>query len=548
MPKPVRHAIAELSAADQTQMVQNLARRLAPHTGPVRHIETHISHVLLAGPDAYKFKKVLRTAFLDQSTRARRRHACKAEVTINRRLAPDWYLGTRRVTGSAQQPALDGAGPVLDTAVHMRTFDEAGLWDRLAAAGKLGPADVDALAERLARFHASAKPAPAKSRLGRPLQQRALVRAALQQLRQTLPPGPATALLDRIDAWEASSYARLAPLLAQRRTAGQVREGHGDLHLGNVARADGTVLAFDAIEFSAAMRWLDVMSDLAFMAMDLQAHGLHGLAHRFVDAYLQHTGDYEGLPVLAYQQVYRAAVRALVAQLRAHQQDPAAAGPPLHPDAWRYLQLAAKLTQERPRVWFITHGLSGSGKTTHSQSLLEQAGAVRVRADVERKRLAGLPALAKAADSSPGTPELYGPAMNQATYARLLTLGQTVVKAGWPVILDATFLRQADRQAARLAAQDAGVPFVLLHFEAPADILYQRVGQRAATGRDASDADARVVASQAVNAEPLTQEEATLAWCVTAARSPGTVPPTADWSVWLTQLGPALQTTPELKS
>ena len=527
----------EITPERQRRLVGALIERLGQDGAPVRHVETHISHVLLHSGLAYKIKKALATPYLDQSTLARRRAACAEELRLNRRLAPDTYLDVVAVTGSEARPELGGDGPVLDVAVRMRAFDEDGLWDRLAARGALRAADVDELAARLAGFHQSAAVALPQGPWGTPAQ----VRPALcDSLRELLAPaalvaGPRAvdrAALERLQRWEAEAYPRLQAVIAQRLAAGRVREGHGDLHLGNVAREAGRCLVFDGIEFDPGLRWIDVMSDVAFMAMDLQAQGLPTLAHRFVNAYLEASGDYEGLRVLGYYLVHRALVRAKVALMRAGQ----TAGTE-HDQALeavrRYVHLALGCAMPRPRALLVTHGLSGSGKTTLTQDLLEALGAPRVRADVERKRLGGLGAL-QPSGSPPGG-GLYVSPMSQATYQRLFTAAAAALEGGWPVILDAGFLRLADRASARRIAAAHGVPFVILHFEAPPALLRRRLRERAARATDASEADESVLALQLQTQEPLLPAERVLTQVVQASAAPA-LPPRVDWAPLLARL------------
>lgn len=535
-------APVEITLAEQTRMVQALAdsfvREAGAGAGPApRHVETHISHVLLHAGHAFKFKKAIATSFLDQSTLARRRDACAEELRLNRRLAPDLYLDTVEVIGMPDAPRLvsaaargelarnepgetreaRGGAPVLDVAVRMRQFDENALWDRLALRGELGRADIDDLAGRLARFHAEAAVAPGDdpgSPYGQPAQVRQVLLDSLADLqahapRAGWPDAEALAGLARLREWEADAFARTRPAMARRLASGRVREGHGDLHLGNVAREGGRCLVFDGIEFNAAFRWLDVMDEVAFMAMDLHAHGLPSLAHRFVNAYLEASGDYDGLRVIGYYHVHRALVRAKVAQLRIEQaaEGERAAAVAL---AARYFALALRLAEgaaggRRRPMFLITHGLSGSGKTTLTQGLVEAAGAVRVRADVERKRLAGL-AAHQPSGSSPCT-GLYTAAMNEATQARLLAAAGDVVEAGFTVIVDATFIRRGARDEARRCVARLGVPFVVLRFEAPAEVLRERVRARLARGDDASEADEAVLAAQQLALEPLQADE-----------------------------------------
>lgn len=531
---------AELDLAAQSRLLETLAQRLSAAGGDrgpegkgvsgadgVRRIDTHISVVLLHGGYAYKFKKALRTAFLDQSTLARRQAACAEELRLNRRFAPELYLAVVPVTGTPDEPVLGGTGPPLDVAVKMHAFDNAGLWDRLAAAGQLGAAQVDELAATVARFHDGAAVAAPDSAMASPSQQRQPVLENLDELDALATGIGMRAALRRLRQAEAQGYDRLAAPMAQRLAAGAVRECHGDLHLGNVVQHAGRATLFDGIEFKPEWRWLDVMNEVAFMAMDLHAHGLTTLAHRFVDAYLQRRGDYAGVRLLPWFAAYRAAVRAKVALLRAAQ--PGAERQRETRAARHYLALALALARTgaapRRQALVITHGYSGSGKTTLTQSLLEAAGAVRIRADVERKRLAGLDALARSASSVGGG--LYAPAMTAATYARLLEAAAPVVDAGCPAILDATFLRHAQREAARRWAVARGLPFVVLDFPVPPALLRQRLRERTLRGGDASEADLQVLDMQLRTAEPLHVDEAGAVFTVAASTAPGLPPLTA---------------------
>ncbi|MFN9193124.1 MAG: AAA family ATPase [Pseudomonadota bacterium] len=525
---------AELTPAQQQRMVQALAAALGRSGNTPRHVETHVSHVLLHGGHAYKIKKALATSFLDQSTLARRHAACEEELRLNRRLAAHLYLDVVPITGTPDAPKLGGEGPLLDVAVRMLAFDEAGLWDRLAAGGALCADDVDELAALLARFHGAAAAAPAGGTLGRPEPVRAALRSSLRDVHAALPEADdaGRALVEQVQRWESETGPRLAPVMARRLASGRVREGHGDLHLGNVARTGSGCLVFDCIEFADDFRWLDVISEVAFLAMDLQAHGLPALAHRFVDTYLQHCGDYDGVRVLDYYLVHRALVRAKVALLRAAQADGNAREQALAA-ARRYLGVAQRTTLPRPHALLITHGFSGSGKTSLTQGLLEAEGAVRIRADVERKRLAGLDALDRAGAAAGS---LYTAAMSEATYARLLDAATSVLEGGWTAIVDATFLRGADRRAAYARAAVLGVPFAVLHFDAPAQVLRERLKRRAALGADASDADAAVLAAQQQAQEPLAPDEMPWVHVVQALPDKADAAPVADWTAlrqWL---------------
>ena len=467
-------------------------------------IETHISYVLIAGQDAWKLKKALNLGFADFSTPTLRRFYCDEELRLNRRTAPQLYLGVRPLTGSAEQPAIDGAGPAIDWVLHMRAFAQDGLWDRLAGRGALGPQQVDALVEVLCDLHGAAAVAAPDGSYGQPQQLRQPMSDNLRVLGTLCRDGDERQWLDRLRQWEAQAFDALRETFVQRLAAGRVREAHGDLHLGNVTQIDGRPVLFDCLEFSAELRWTDVFSDVAFMAMDLQSHGLDALSHRFVNAYVERSGDAEGLRVLRYYRVHRALVRAKVAALRAAQLDTAAAAPErasLH----HYLRVALESSHPPPPVLLLTHGFSGSGKTVATQGLLEACGAIRFRADVERKRLFGLDPLQRSTEAELAL--LYSSPAGRATQQRLREQAALALQCGYSVILDATFLAREARDQARALAARLGVRVVILHFEASPDALRTRVRQRAQRRDDASDADLEVLEAQLSQAQPLQRDE-----------------------------------------
>src|SRR5690606_6028810 len=288
------------------------------------------------------------------------------------------------------------------------------------------------------------------------------------------------------------------PVFDARKRQGWVREGHGDLHLANVVVLDAQVTAFDCIEFDPGLRWIDVQNDAGFLAMDLLAHERADLAFAFLDAWLGELGDYGGLAVLRYYLAYRAVVRELVASIRRAQRAEST-------EPSRYARLATRLldTQE-PRL-LITHGVSGSGKSFLARELLGRAGAIRIRSDLERKRLHGLDPHSRS--HSALDEGLYGADASQRTYARLLELAAISLDAGWPTIVDATFLRAADRAPFRRLAAERGVPFSILACRADEPVLRARIEARLARGVDPSDADLRVLERQLARRDALHDDE-----------------------------------------
>lgn len=449
---------------------------------PTTLIETHISRLVLGATRVWKFKRPVTLPFVDYAPLAARERFCEEELRLNRRLAPDLYLGVTRL---ADTPG----GATVDAAVCMQRFPDGALWSEQLAAGTLTPAHVDRLAARLGAFHRAAAPAPPGRGFGSAAERRTEAIDAVRSLAGRVP----EAARAELEAWFEAESARLAPLWAQREAAGFVRECHGDLHLHNLLVVGDEAWAFDGIEFNDRLRFIDITDDVGFAVMDLQAHGRRDLAFRLLDGWLDATGDHAGLPALRFATAYRATVRAEVSTLQGAA-DAAA----------RYLQLALALARRHEARLLVMHGLPGSGKTTLATALLEAAGAVRLRSDVERKRLAGL---AAQADSRAAGLDLYGADITERTYAELLARAAPALDAGWPVILDAAYLRRAQRDAAAAVAAARGVAFAILDCTAPLAELRRRVAARQARGGDASEADVGVLEDLLRVHEPLGADE-----------------------------------------
>ena len=474
--------------------------------GEIELLETHISWVLLAGDFAYKIKKPVSLGFVDFSTLEARRFYCEEELRLNRRTAPELYLEVVPITGPPDLPAMGGTGPAFEYAVKMRRFPQEALLDRVAKAGHLTAAQVDAFARSVAAFHAGVARAGANGAFGSPREILAEAVANFTQLEALDDAADTRGARQALCAWTLAEFNRLEPRFAGRKNDGHVRECHGDLHLGNVALLAGEPVAFDAIEFNEAFRWIDTMNEVAFPVMDLFHHGLPRLAHRFLDAYLDATADFGGLTVLRFYLVYRAMVRAKVSCIRAHQEGIESADRERSARAYRgHLALAQKLSRPVTPALIVMHGLSGSGKSTASQALVDALGALRLRSDVERKRLHGLDAGART-KSAPGA-GLYSPEADRITYARLAELAGEILDAGYPAIVDATFLKGVWREMFRDFARERGAPFVLVACAAPEATLRARVETREREGADASEAGIAVLERQIAALEPLAADE-----------------------------------------
>ncbi len=466
---------------------------------PVRVIETHISWVLLTGPYAYKIKKPLRLSFLDYSSLVRRRTCCEEELRLNRRYAPDLYLGLASVRGAAAAPRVDlddsGEGEAIEYAVRMRQFDPRDELNALLAGHDVAGPEMVALGALVAGFHAKAITVDPAQPYGRADVVRRVILDNFGELRRLPEAAAWTGDLATLEHWVEQTHLRLGSLIEARRTAGRVRECHGDLHCGNVVRWQGALTPFDGIEFEPALRFVDVMNDLAFLTMDLAAHGRRDLRSAVLQAWTQSLGDFGGLPLLPLFEVYRALVRAKVAALRALQE---AAGSPERArdcaSAAAYLQWAMARTREAPPSLALTCGLSGSGKTTLARALAERLGWLHVRSDVERKRLAGLGPLEDS--RSPPDAGLYTRECTQRTYERLLECAEHALRGGESILVDAAFLKRDERRRMLELARHLRVPAAVLHCAAPVAVLRERVAERAQSRRDASEAGLDVLARQ----------------------------------------------------
>ena len=297
--------------------IQNLLKPGAfPHdTGKMQLLETHISWIVLTGRYAYKVKKPVKFSFLDFSTLELRRRYCLDELALNRRWSDDRYIDVCPVNGTHEQPCVSGDGEVIDYAVRMKQFDQDALLVHLLSVDHLQGRHFETFALQLARFHQRVDGAPGP-RLGTPEVIRRHVMDNLDILFRDGLPEPDRLLANRVREFSERWFEEHRDLLAARRANGFVRECHGDLHLGNMLMCDDRIELFDCLEFNAALRWTDVMSEVAFMTMDLENHGRRDFARRFLNAYIEHTGDHAGLAVLPFYMAYRAVVRAKVDQLR----------------------------------------------------------------------------------------------------------------------------------------------------------------------------------------------------------------------------------------
>ena len=488
-PAGVRHLVA-----DQGEVIAFLTEPASygPDIERVERIATHGAMVFLAGTRAYKMKRAVRYPYMDFSTLALRKTTCEREIALNRRTAPELYLDVEAVVrGADGKLALGGPGEPVEWLVVMKRFDQDGLCDRLARAGRLTPGLMAALADEIATFHdgaerldAAAAPGGGAAGLG------AVIEENLSELGERpdlFPPGDVAAFARASRA----ALNRLAPLLDGRLAAGFVRRCHGDLHLRNICVIDGRPRIFDAIEFNDAIACIDVLYDLAFLIMDLEHRGLRGHANLVLNRYLQHEAEAAGLAALPLFLSVRAAVRAKVDVSMADSQSDALTTQALYDEAGAYFHAARAYLEPPPPRLVAIGGLSGTGKTSLARELAPDLGAppgaLHLRSDVLRKALAGVGELNRL------PPESYTPAASEAVYAELLRRAHAALDAGRAVIVDGVYARPAERAAIEALAHDLGLPFHGLWLDCPEPVMVERVAARLG---DASDATAEVVRGQ----------------------------------------------------
>lgn len=498
----------------------------------VEILETHISWVLLTGRYAYKIKKPVNLGFLDFTTLEKRVFCCREELRLNRRLAPGLYLEVVGITGSPDRPLIGGGGEAIEYAVKMLQFGQDQLASRLLRSGSLTSQHIEQLAGKIAAFHRQAAAAGAGSRFGSPQTLKAQVLQNFDQIAALPGAGSERSALGDLRNWSERELSAGEARFGARQAAGRVREGHGDLHLGNIALVDGEITPFDCIEFSAELRWNDVASEAAFLVMDLIDRCRRDFAFLFLSSYLELTGDYDAMAVLRFYLVYRAMVRAKVHCLRAHQPHIDGTERARLLDAFRdYLKLAAGFTLPSRPSLVVMHGLSGSGKSVVSHALLQAAGAIRIRSDVERKRLHDMAALEHPASGVASG--IYAGEATRRVYRHLAQLAREIIAAGYSVILDAAFLSRWQRDLMRDLARELAVPFAVASLQGPETVLRARILRRSGEGTDASDADLAVLAHQLATQNPIAEDERAGAITLDAALPPEALAATAGWRALL---------------
>jgi hypothetical protein len=493
------------SGADGFRIEDLLADAAYPH--PITHLkllQTHISWVVLTGSYAYKIKKPVRYTFIDASTLQRRHFLCEEELRLNRRFAPDLYLDVVPIVRDGGQLRVGGKGDPVEFALRMHEFDPSQELAAQLAQNTVTAQDMNAFAVAIADSHLRAAVAAPQGPFGSFQKVRAAMFENFALLRTHLRGTRELELLDRLAVWTEDSLTRLEPLIQSRRQSGRVRECHGDLHARNIVHWRQQWLPFDCLEFDPELRCIDVISDVAFLFMDLMSRQRADLAHEFLSRYLEVTGDYEGLRSLPLYAAYLALVRAKVDALGAD-----TAGPDerqtLEARLVERLATAVHFMDAEAPALVIMHGVTGSGKSWLSERMISAIPAVRIRSDLERKRLAGVaPTGRRVFDVGKGD---YTEASKQRTYDRLLECAGSALEGGRSVIIDATFLDPVHRDLFRALALQQRCRFLIVSCVSDAATLQTRLEMRSRDGLDPSEATQAVLDEQLRSLQPLTADE-----------------------------------------
>ena len=495
---------------EETLIASLLQERAYPHpVDNIQLLETHISWVILTGSFAYKIKKPIKLEFLDFSSLEQRKKACDDELRLDRRWAPELYLDVVAICGSFEKPVVGGGGFPVEYAVKMRQFPQTAQLDAQLDAGLLTDADMYELAEMIATQHDSAA-------IIDQLNVKDVfesIRAPMLENIEHLKSHVSRDELHELSSWTKKSLRDLRSSLMQRQRDGFVRECHGDLHLRNLVRLPSGIVAFDSVEFSAALRNIDVISDVSFLVMDLIVRERQDLAYLLINRYLECTGDYAGMSVFGLYYVYHALIRAKVASIRSIERTDETGRQHDLEEMAHCCAAARRWIESRTPILVVMHGFSGSGKTTISEILLSRLPAIRVRSDIERKRKYGLEETERSgACVGEG---IYAPYVRVSVYDALADAAEFSLRLGQDVIVDASFLNHGDRQHFHALAKRINVGFAIVDTCAEPDELLRRVRLRQRDASDASEADAGVLQYQFEHAEPLGSNE--LEWTITVA-------------------------------
>ncbi len=488
----------------QSEMIDDLLQldRYDPVPEKIELVQTHASWVFLAGDYVYKVKKPVDFGFLDFSTLAKRSFYCQEELRLNRRLGGDYYLRVENVVRREGGYFFGGSGEIVDYAVVMRRLPEAFLMRQLLVDDLLQESQLDELVELLHAFYEEAKVFKS-GRFGSCEKVSFDVEENFSQTQDFINDTVMARDYQRIVDFSRDFLQDRHKLFVRRVKDGAVLEGHGDLHMEHVCLPPGAPLVYDCIEFNQRFRRLDVVNDLAFLAMDLEENNRFDYAAYFIESCANRLGSLFESKLLSFYKCYRAYVRGKVLSfLSADAALDGKAREQARVRAARYFRLATIYACKPPEGITLLAGVSGSGKSFLARAMSSLWGFKWLRSDVVRKELHGLSGQKAAAPFGKG---IYSRDKTRKTYQLLADQAAAAVSSGASVIVDASSLKAADRKFIYEVANRNGVPVRLVVCRAPWPVLVENLRKREATGFDVSDADLEIAKRQRFEAP--SQEE-----------------------------------------
>ncbi len=464
-------------------------------------IQTQMSFIFIAGEFVYKVKKPVNLGYLDYTTLEKRKFFCEKEVELNRRLCPDAYLGVIPVIKNGGKYALSGQGGIIEYAVKMRYLPQDRMMNVLLPRNEVTPQMVERVAEKLAQFHEKAETNAAISIFGDIPTIKVNTEENFNQTEKSVGRTISRQNYEKIKDYTRRYIAENEPLLKKRVAEGRIKDCHGDLHAAHVCFTAG-ICIYDCIEFNDRFRYCDIASEIAFLAMDLDHYGRADLSRHFVQSYVAQSNDAELLKLLAFYKCYRAYVRGKVESFK--MDDPYVSDADREHSknaAMSYFDLAGAYIREKP-VLFITVGLVGTGKTSLAQALAKRLGLIYLSSDVIRKQLAGIPATEHRFEEF--NSGIYAAEFTRRTYDTLLSEAEKSLREGASVILDASFLKSAERQRAKRVADGTGAGFFVLECVLDEGLVKQRLARRLEE-KSVSDGRWEVYVAQKERAEPVTE-------------------------------------------
>ncbi|MDP6824296.1 MAG: AAA family ATPase [Dehalococcoidia bacterium] len=477
---------------------------------PIQVIETHISHLFLTGQYAYKVKKPVDLGFVDYSTLELRRHFTELELELNRLVSPDVFLGIEpviSVPGGGYR--IGGSGEPVEFALKMRQLPADRTFGTLLRDGEIGPSEIRDAARLVARFHADADVVDATSALGGVEAMQAVTDDNLYVMSRFTGVTSENDDLDDVTAYTSAFLDVNGRLMESRKERGFVRDCHGDLHAGNIFLDHDGIHVIDRIEFNDRFRFIDVASDLAFLAMDLIHSERQDLADVLVDAYVAETGDEELRRLAPFYLMHRACVRCKVTSLLLDEldEDSASRRNMVIEEAASYGRLAAVIVAaQRPQAVYLMAGLMGSGKSTMADELARRWRLERFTSDVVRKTLAGLDP--ERVSDEAIRDDLYASQMSDRTYAEMIRLGGQALDRGRSIVLDAAFVKRQHRSDAVAMAREHGVPVYIVEILASESVALNRLHGRYTSGLSASDGRPELLAWHRSEYEGIDDSEA----------------------------------------